>query len=137
MIRRAALRQAAMMAFAAALGACAAQSVMPGPQEGAALFAQNCAGCHGADARGGNLSGTGRAAPDLTAIAMRNGGVLPRASVLSTIDGYAKGAHPGRLMPEFGASLEGEMVPVDIDGTLTPTPRPLAALLAYLESIHL
>jgi hypothetical protein len=40
-------------------------------------------------------------------------------------------------MPEFGALLEGDTVPVDVgDGVLTPTPRPLAALLAYLESIQ-
>jgi hypothetical protein len=41
------------------------------------------------------------------------------------------------MMPEFGALLEGETVPVEVDGTLTPTPRPLAALLAYLESIQI
>lgn len=44
---------------------------------------------------------------------------------------------PGKEMPEFGALLEGDTVPVDVgDGVLTPTPRPLAALLAYLESIQ-
>ena len=39
-------------------------------------------------------------------------------------------------MPEFGADLSGDLVPLDIDGVLTPTPRALAALLAYLESIQ-
>jgi hypothetical protein len=40
-------------------------------------------------------------------------------------------------MPEFGLLLEGDTVPVDVgDGVFTPTPRPLAALLVYLESIQ-
>jgi hypothetical protein len=29
-----------------------------------------------------------------------------------------------------------DTVPVEVDGILTPTPRSLAALLAYLESIQ-
>jgi hypothetical protein len=57
--------------------------------------------------------------------------------VLSVIDGYDRTGLPGKEMPEFGALLEGDTVPVDVgDGVLTPTPRPLAALLAYLESIQ-
>jgi hypothetical protein len=39
-------------------------------------------------------------------------------------------------MPQFGALLQGDLVPVEVDGVLTPTPRPLAALLSYLESIQ-
>ncbi len=56
--------------------------------------------------------------------------------MLSQIDGYGHGGVTPEIMPEFGALLEGELVPVDVEGTLTPTPRPLAALLAYLESIQ-
>ncbi|MFK7867618.1 MAG: cytochrome c, partial [Roseobacter sp.] len=74
--------------------------------------------------------------PDLTQITARNDGVFPVAAVLSEIDGYAKDSHPERTMPEFGASLTGDTVPVDVEGTLTPTPRPLAAILVYLESIQ-
>ncbi|MCA0869364.1 cytochrome c [Seohaeicola saemankumensis] len=127
--------------FGAALGialtgvAGCIQSEMPGPDEGAVLFADNCTACHGYRAEGGELIG-GQVAPDLTGIAARNDGVFPRAQVLSQIDGYGKGKVSSDIMPEFGALLDGELVPVDIDGTLTPTPRPLAALLAYLESIQ-
>ncbi|MEX0350478.1 MAG: c-type cytochrome [Paracoccaceae bacterium] len=117
------------------LAACASENVMPGPEEGAVLFAQNCAACHGADATGGTLA-EGQRAPDLTRISVRNGGAFPRAQVLSQIDGYGRGKAPTSVMPEFGALLEGDTVPVDVDGTLTPTPRPLAALLAYLEGIQ-
>lgn len=117
------------------VAACAVDPAMPEPDEGAVLFAQNCVQCHGSDARGGRLA-TGQVAPDLTSISARNGGSFPRAQVLSQIDGYGRGNAPAEVMPEFGALLEGELVPVEVDGTFTPTPRPLAALLAYLESIQ-
>ena len=57
--------------------------------------------------------------------------------MLSQIDGYSRGKSPAHVMPEFGSLLKGELVPVEVDGVLTPTPRPLAALLAYLEAIQL
>ena len=110
---------------------------MPEPPEGALLFADNCAACHGARGEGGTSLSNGQPAPDLTRIAARNDGVFPRARVLSQIDGYGRGALPDEAMPEFGALLRGDLIPVEVDGTLTPTPRPLAALLAYLESIQM
>ena len=120
----------------ALLAACVAHEVeMPGPEEGAMLFAENCTACHDYRGQGGTLVG-GREAPDLTRISARNGGDFPRAEVLSQIDGYGRGKVPAEIMPEFGALLEGELVPVEVEGTLTPTPRPLAALLAYLENIQ-
>ncbi|WP_171173866.1 cytochrome c [Ruegeria sp. HKCCD8929] len=118
------------------LAACTvAETEMPTAQEGAVLFADNCTACHGYRGEGGTLVG-GQTAPDLTRIAARNGGELPRAQVLSQIDGYGRGKVPAEVMPEFGALLQGDLVPVEVDGVLTPTPRPLAALLAYLESIQ-
>ena len=123
------------LVLVALVAACAMPDEMPAPSEGARLFADNCTACHGYRADGGALIG-GETAPDLTEIAARNDGVFPRAAVLSQIDGYAKGTHPARVMPEFGALLGGDTVPVDVDGVLTPTPRPLAALLAYLEDVQ-
>lgn len=124
------------MSTALAIGVIACTEVsMPEPDEGAMLFAQNCATCHGSDAKGRALA-SGRSAPDLTGIALLNGGEFPRARVLSQIDGYGRGKLPADAMPEFGALLKGETVPVDVEGVLTPTPRPLAALLAYLESVQ-
>ena len=119
----------------ALLAACAADDEMPGPEEGAMLFADNCTACHDYRGQGATLAG-GQRAPDLTRISARNGGEFPRARVLSQIDGYGRGKVPAEIMPEFGSLLEGELVPVDVDGTFTPTPRPLAALLSYLESIQ-
>ncbi|QBF32829.1 cytochrome C [Thalassococcus sp. S3] len=119
-----------------ALTACVAMNEMPEPREGARLFADNCTACHDYRGTGGGVLIGGQVPPDLTQIALRNDGVFPRAEVLSVIDGYGKGEHTGRVMPEFGAILEGDTVPVEIDGRMTPVPRPLAALLEYLEDIQ-
>lgn len=112
---------------------------MPQPSEGAALFQDNCALCHGAGGAGDGPLAAGLVPPpaDLTRIAWRNEGVFPAARVLSTIDGYTRKQLPGQNMPEFGLLLRGETVPVDVGGDqLTPTPRPLAALLGYLQTIQ-
>ena len=124
--------------IAAALLAACSMTEMPEAPEGARLFADNCAACHGADATGAGPEtlGIGKVPPDLTRIAARNAGAFPRAEVLSVIDGYREGTHPGRVMPEFGGEMSGQLVPVEVDGVETPTPRALAALLAYLEGIQ-
>ena len=125
------------------LMAACALAEMPGPDEGSALFAENCAMCHGADARGtGELAREiraelGRTPADLTRLARGNKGVFPRARVLSYIDGYTRGRLPEQNMPEFGLLLEGPTVPVDTgDGVMSPAPRPLVALMVYLESVQ-
>ena len=122
--------------WACALSACVAQDEMPQPGEGARLYAENCAACHGVRADEAAVLVGGEIAPNLSQIAARNDGVFPRAAVLSQIDGFSRGSHAGQVMPAFGADLTGPLVPVDIEGTLTPTPRPLAALLVYLEDIQ-
>lgn len=130
-----------ILAFCAALGAlagCTEEETMPEPSEGRALFIENCAACHGVDARGnGPMAASLDPAPaDLTQIAARNGGTMPRAQVMSMIDGYARGT-VDHGMPPFGSLLEGELVPFDSgDGIQTPTPRKLVALLEYLESVQ-
>ncbi|MEM9550662.1 MAG: cytochrome c [Pseudomonadota bacterium] len=116
------------------VAACAINE-MPTRRDGERIFANNCAACHDVDATGGALIG-GQDAPDLTLLAARNGGTFPRAQTLSTIDGFGIG-HAGRVMPEFGALLDNvELVPIEVDDVLTPTPQPFAAILFYLESIQ-
>ena len=120
----------------AVLAACATLD-MPDAHEGKALFDENCAVCHGTSGRGDGPWAEGMTPPvaDLTALSVK--GVFPRAKVLSVIDGYDRSGLPGKDMPEFGLLLAGDTVPVDVgDGVLTPTPRPLAALLAYLEALQ-
>ncbi|MCW8842579.1 MAG: cytochrome c [Rhodobacteraceae bacterium] len=119
--------------------ACTTQD-MPENREGAAIYAENCAMCHGATGRGNGEAAAGMtpAPADLTLLARDNGGAFPVSRVLSQVDGYLKGEKGGGDdMPEFGALLEGDLVPVETDdGVMTPTPRPLAALLAYLETVQ-
>lgn len=121
-----------------AVAACV-EAEMPGPQDGKALYVENCAGCHGASGLGdGPMARAMSTAPkNLTLIQVRNGDVFPRAKVMSTIDGYARSDMAGPGMPEFGALLEGDLIPFDSgDGIQTPTPRKLVALLEYIESIQ-
>lgn len=120
------------------LMACTPEAEMPTRAEGGTLFADNCAACHGADGRGlGDLADLFDPAPaDLTTIAARNGGMFPRAQIISTIDGYHR-TGADEVMPDYGAFLKGPMVPIDTgDGIMTPTPAPLVALMLYLEGIQ-
>ncbi|MHA3976846.1 c-type cytochrome [Halovulum sp. GXIMD14794] len=131
--------QAAAATMAAALGlvACTADR-MPTRADGAAFFADNCVSCHGSDARGdGPLAAELPQAPlDLTTLSRNNGGTFPAAEALSYIWGDPQQGHLSRVMPQFGGAMAEDLVPVEIDGILTPTPRELAGLLAYLESIQ-
>jgi len=100
-------------------------------------FANHCAACHGADARGNGPAAAGMAVPppDLTRLSARNGGAFPLVAVMSQIDSYTRG--PGS-MPEFGSLLlEDETVLVETSpGVLTPTPARLAAMARYLETLQ-
>ena len=126
------------LAGGVALVACSVPS-MPEPREGAELFSENCAVCHGADGAGqGALAWALETRPaDLTLIRDRRDGQFSRTEVLSVIDGYQRLEVAGQEMPEFGLLLEGPSVPVDLgDGTFSPVPRPLAAILVYLEEVQ-
>lgn len=115
------------------------EAEMPGASDGRALFMENCAICHGADAKGNGEMARAMTKPpkDLTLIALRHGDSFPRARMMSIIDGYAKSDLSGPGMPEFGDLLSGDLVPFDSgDGVMTPTPRKLVALLEYLESVQ-
>ena len=106
---------------------------------GRASYAELCAGCHGPAGRGDGPGAAGLApAPaNLTTIAARNHGTFPRVAVMAQIDGYAKGEPHAGAMPAFWPLLEGRTVLVETaPGVVTPTPEPLVALAAYLESIQ-
>ena len=111
---------------------------MPEPGDGAAFFAANCTSCHGVSGQG-----DGWVAPDLspkpvdlTALTRTNGDTFPTARALSYIYGDPEQGHLARVMPEFGGAMADDLVPVEVDGVITPTPRVLAGLLVYLESIQ-
>ncbi len=123
--------------MAVGLAACT-DPVMPDRTDGAAFFADNCVACHGVRGRGNGAFADGlQAQPvDLTQLSRRNGGTFPSARALSYIYGDPEQSHLARVMPQFGGAMAQDLVPVEIDGVLTPTPRALAGLLAYLESIQ-
>lgn len=104
--------------------------------DGAALFSEHCAACHGAtgSATGPLAADLGLTPPDLTRIAARDGG-FDYARVMSVIDGYKA---PARSMPAFGDMLqEAEFTVFDTgDGIQSPVPIPLLALAQHLEAIQ-
>ncbi len=101
------------------------------------IYLANCAACHGSEGKGDGplAAGLDPRPADLTQIARRNGGEFDFQSVMSIIDGYNA---PERNMPRFSDMLaQGEYMYFDSgDGTLTPTPVPLVALAAYLETLQ-
>ncbi|SDF51995.1 c-type cytochrome [Sulfitobacter delicatus] len=124
-------------AAAAIVAACTAPS-MPEAPDGAKFYAANCVSCHGMPGQGDGplAAGLNPAPADLTLLARENGGSFPRARALSYIYGDPEKSHLARVMPQFGGAMADDTVPVEVDGVLTPTPRVLAGLLAYLESIQ-
>lgn len=119
------------------IAACTAPS-MPEAPDGAKFYAENCVACHGMAGRGDGPSATELPSPptDLTLLARKNGGNFPRAWALSYIYGHPEQRDLARAMPQFGGAMANDTVPVEINGILTPTPRDLAGLLVYLESIQ-
>lgn len=105
---------------------------------GAALFADNCTACHGADATGSGWVGAGlqRKPADLTLLSNRNGGVFPMQMVLSTIDGFHRNPRFETAMPEFGSFFSGPMDQIELDGVMTPVPEPLLLVAEYLRSLQ-
>jgi len=102
------------------MAACVQELEIP---DGRVAFIQDCATCHGNDAKGTGplLQSVGLVAPDLTQISARNGGVFPRQQVMAIIDGLNRDPHFSQAMPEFGAEDLGEAVIVDyLEGIQTP-----------------
>lgn len=101
--------------FLCVLMATAAQTAKPQPPEtghliesiqGPALYAAYCAVCHGKDGKGGGplAKSLKVAPPDLTRIAMRNGGKFPSVRIQRIISGEEAlpSGHGTREMPVWG-----------------------------------
>lgn len=83
--------------------ACAA--VEAAEPDGAKLFLNHCAACHGALGEGDGPAAASMAAgvPNLRTLAMRNGGELAEDAVAAYIDGRAaRASHGDRRMPVWG-----------------------------------
>lgn len=74
--------------------------------DGATLYRQHCAVCHGTNAKGNGPMAMllTSQVPDLTQLAGRNGGKFPRMWIDQIISGEAtlKGSHGTREMPVWG-----------------------------------
>ena len=105
-----------LLVLAAVIANAQTKTVKPVPfqpastNEGADLFNQHCAVCHGKDAKGGGPAAEAwkKAPADLTQIARRNNGTFPQLKVEEVIEGLAPMAvHGSREMPMWGTLLSG------------------------------
>lgn len=103
---------------------------------GAALFATNCAACHGADGEGGGpvASVMSITVPNLRTIAARNGS-FRADDVASFIDGRTpRAAHGGRTMPVWGDLLNtGDAPPAEEESLVRAR---IAALVSFIERLQ-
>lgn len=108
-------------------------------ETGRTLFAEDCAACHGPEAKGnGPLAAELETQPaDLTKIASRRNGVWPMLEIMSIVDGYSKRTNPRDDMPIIVGLTEGPMVDFDSGNGITQqVPARLVAVVEYLESIQ-
>ncbi len=100
--------------------------------DGAEIFKNHCASCHGVDARGhGPLAPSLKhRVPDLTLISQQNGGKFPGKRLKQVIEGYTISAHGSREMPVWGPLFNH----VENDQDLGP--MRLEEVSKYLESIQ-
>jgi mono/diheme cytochrome c family protein len=104
--------------------------------QGHELYLSYCVSCHGANGDGGPIAPYLVPPPrDLREIALRQGGVFPRAMVEGWIDGReAVAAHGPREMPVWGYSFREEL---EIDeNTEANVHERVALLVEYLSSIQ-
>jgi mono/diheme cytochrome c family protein len=121
--------------FALTLVATACTAAAAERPDGARLFHNHCAACHGADGEGGGpvAAVMQTTVPNLRTLAKRNGGTFPTEAVTAYIDGrQAKAAHGDRQMPVWGDVFRGPE-----QGTAERTVRErIAALVAFLKGFQ-
>jgi mono/diheme cytochrome c family protein len=105
------------------------------PVEGASIFRNSCAACHGLDGQGNGPASKAlkRALPDLTRLSQRNGGAFPAIHVRTTImfgtDDIIP-AHGSKEMPIWGPLFHEIEFDQDLGNVR------LENLIKYLESIQ-
>ena len=99
------------------------------------LYQFYCASCHGRDARGpGPVAPALRVdPPDLTRLALRNGGVFPRERVAAIVEGRIDPplqAHGPREMPVWGPIFRG------LDADQAANHARIENIVRYLETLQ-
>lgn len=108
------------------------QSLQPS-ENGAVLYREHCARCHGASGRGGPSAVNSRKAPpDLTKYAMRNGGVFPSERLAQIIEGRDAPSHIDGGMPVWGDTFRRATK----DASDAKTKARIDALVRFLQSIQ-
>lgn len=126
------LLAAAAVAFA---GGCFAEDA----EEGAALYLEYCATCHGIDVDGnGPMAGVLTIKPDdLRLLTSGNDGVFPLVRVIKRIDGRDPLVSHGSPMPVYGDFFEGLDVAMKTHtGQPIMTSKPVSNLLAFLKAVQ-
>lgn len=130
-------------AFAVALAASWSPAAADTAQEteGASLYRQHCASCHGSSGRGdGPVAERLRTPPPaLTTLARRHAGTFPEDYVYRLIDGREeRRAHGGRNMPVWGTyyGLQAQGQGRDAPDTETAIRQRIRALVEHLKSIQ-
>jgi len=121
--------------FLLGVNATAAQDI----EEGAALFQNHCASCHGLDADGkGPMAAVLTVQPkDLTQLSAEGDGVFPTVRVVMRIDGREPLVSHGSLMPVYGDFFEGNDTPLKAaNGQPILTSRAIVDLVSYLEGLQ-
>lgn len=127
------MKLAAALVFAMTATVVSAQDA----DQGATYYADHCATCHGADARGnGPMAMVLSVAPaDLTTLAAGNEGVFPTSRVIRRIDGTNEVLAHGGAMPLFGLLLGGPSGAIlDQDGSELVAPEAILDITAWLET---
>ncbi|NDR56035.1 cytochrome c [Pseudoruegeria sp. M32A2M] len=105
--------------------------------DGARVFQQACAGCHGAEARGDGPTAAllSVPVPDLTLFARDQDGMFDAARMVRLIDGQEGLAAHGGPMPMFGGLLTGPSEVIDAwDGSPVLTTKPILSIVRWLET---
>ena len=115
----------------------ASAALSEGTDIGAALFADNCATCHGADAKGGGDMADVLTikATNLTLLAKGNDGEFPMLKVIQSIDGRTGTRAHGGPMPIWGSVFSNQGAALGY-GSETEARGRMLSLALYLESIQ-
>lgn len=121
------------------LSVLAAPGLAQEAEEGARLYLQHCATCHGLEAEGDGPMAPALILqpPNLTALSAANDGVFPTTRVAMRIDGRDPLVAHGSPMPVYGDYFSGVDTPIKVEtGQPMMTSAPVADLIAFLETIQ-
>jgi mono/diheme cytochrome c family protein len=131
------MRSLSSLAIAAALAA--APALSQDADAGGVLFRDHCATCHGMSAQGdGPMTKIlSVQPPDLTRLAVSEGGTFPLERAVRRIDGRDEVLAHGGPMPVYGMILGGESGMIDaFDGTPIFTTQSVVDIAAWLQSVQ-